>query len=346
MDQRKDYTDYSTLDFITDDQFLQWVKYPDSASNVFWQNWIASHPHKKQQIDEAREFILQLQFEYSVSEAAAIDAGLERSLQLIAAKEQMQSGVIRGGRIRKVGWWMAAAILTGVIVFTGSRFLWPKPVMVQLAGFTDSVRRIKLPDNSIVILNARAILSYRKDWTQREVWLKGEAFFDITPAAAGAQVGKRFTVHSGNMNIAVLGTSFNVKEGPDYTNISLNTGKIKVHLNKLEETPFILVPGDFVQYSVKSNKVSRKKVNAELYAVWKEDGRQLRNVTLQEMATYIEDNYGYHVKIAGQQLGRQQISGGLRVKDEAALLETLSFALDLSVEKKADTLFIRSNINK
>lgn len=243
-------------------------------------------------------------------------------------------------------WWAAAAVVTGCIAMAGLRVWQQQPVMIHYTGLADGVRKVWLPDSSVVILNAKAALSFKDNWSNtaaREVWLQGEAFFDIRPQTGGEQTARRFVVHSGKMKIDVLGTSFNVKEGGAFTNVSLNTGKIKIRFDELPETPLFLAPGDFVQYSVKSNKIIKKQVNAELYAVWKEEGRQLDNVSLQEIGTYIQDIYGYQVRINNPELAQQRLSGGLRVKDEASLLETLSFALNLKIEKQKDTLFIQPN---
>lgn len=346
MEQPKDYDHYYTEDFIADDYFLQWVKFPDAETNAFWEKWIAAHPHKQTQIAGARAFILDLHFKEQRPSQAAIDAALERNLAMIAAlEEEQQEPIIQRRNIRRVWRWAAAAAVAGAAIVTGLQLLHKKqPQLVQYAGLTDGVRRVQLPDSSEVILNANASISFNPNWEQggnREVWLKGEAFFDIKQAPAHP-----FIVHSANMDIDVLGTSFNVKEGKAFTNVTLNTGKIKVRFSDLPEKPFYLAPGDFVQYSAKNNKITKKRVNADLYAVWKEEGRQLKDVTLKEIAVYIEDIYGYHVHIGSSSLAAEKLSGGLRVKDEKLLLETLAFALDLQINKKADTLFIQPKYKK
>lgn len=341
MELPKDYDHYNTEEFIADDYFLQWVRFPDAATNAFWQEWMAAHPHKRRQVEEARAFILGLRFKETRPAAAAVEAALERNLAMIVAlEEEQQQPVIHRRNIPRIWRWAAAPAVTGVVTLAGLQFLKKKqPAVVEYIGYADGVRRIQLPDSSEVILNASASISFNQEWQHtghREVWLKGEAFFDVKQTPA-----RPFIVHSANMEIDVLGTSFNVKEGAAYTNVTLNTGKIKVRFSDLPEKPFYLSPGDFVQYSSRNNKITKKRVNADLYAVWKEEGRQLKNVTLKEIAVYIEDIYGYHVQISNSRLAAEKLSGGLRVKDEKLLLETLAFALDLQIDKKADTLLIQ-----
>lgn len=340
MEQPTDYEHFDTNDFIADAHFLQWVKFPTATSDAFWNTWIAAHPHKQAQTAAARAFILGLQFKEELPSQLMINASLERNLDRITAWEQQQQPlIIKEKGPRKIWWWAAAAVVVGSMALIGRQLLPAPPAKVAYAGLANGVRTIWLPDSSKVILNANASVSIHANWVangEREVWLEGEAFFDIKPAAAQA-----FVVHSGNLDIDVLGTTFNVKKDTAFTNVTLNTGKIKVRFNELPEHPLLLAPGDFVQYSAKRNKITKKKVNADLYAVWKEEGSQLQNVTLQEMAGYIEDIYGYQVRISTAELARTKLSGGLRVKDEKLLLETLSFALNVKIERDGDTLFIR-----
>lgn len=345
MEQSKNYTSYTTNDFIADDAFLKWVRQPDAINDAWWQAWIAAHPHKRQQVEEARGFISRLQFAEQLPDQDAIAASLAHNLSLIEVAERPVSPERKVRSARKLFWWAAAAA-TMIGIITGRYFLVQPSPMTKVKGYAAGVRTVRLPDSSTVRLNAGAELTYRSSWTpgaEREVWLQGEAFFDIKPSPAGARSPNEFVIHSDNVLIDVLGTSFNVREGAAATTVTLNTGKIKLSFKDLPETPFILNPGDFVQYRAANNKIIRKKVNASLYAVWKEERQYLEKVTLQEIAYYIEDTYNYHVKISDARLAKQQLSGGLRVKDEASLLETLSFALNLRIEKKADTLFIQNS---
>ena len=346
MEHPTDYTLFTTEDFIKDTAFRQWVKYPDAVNDAWWQAWLQAHPHKLQQVEEARAFINNLQFKAHIPDQRAITASLSRNLLLIEAAEGQIVPQVKTGAVRKLLWWAAAAAVMVGIVVAGKYFVPGATKMTVVKGYAAGVRRVWLPDSSLVRLNAGAELSYPAEWkpgTNREIWLKGEAFFDIKPSVTGMRAANEFVVHSNNLLIDVLGTSFNVREGAAATTVTLNTGKIKLRFKELPETPLILNPGDFVQYRAASNKIIRKKVNPSLYAVWKEERQHLEKVSLQDIGYYIEDTYNYHVKISSARLAKQQVSGSLSVKDEVSLLETLSFALNLKIEKKGDTLFIQSS---
>ena len=53
----KDYNDYSADDFINDDSFIQWVKGQSEKEDGSWPTFIAEHPLKREEIEEAIRFL-------------------------------------------------------------------------------------------------------------------------------------------------------------------------------------------------------------------------------------------------------------------------------------------------
>jgi transmembrane sensor len=103
--------------------------------------------------------------------------------------------------------------------------------------------RIYLSDGTVVTLNSETTLKYPSafDGATREVYLDGEAFFDVAKDAAHP-----FIVHAGKMNIRVLGTAFNVKS---YLNdkdmeTTLIRGAIEVTLSDRPSDRIILKPNE------------------------------------------------------------------------------------------------------
>ena len=78
-------------------------------------------------------------------------------------------------------WWIgavAAAVLILIGSFSFFNFFSPKPVIETQYGH---LSQKELPDGSKVMLNANTTVTLSKDWKEgkdREVWLKGEAFFE------------------------------------------------------------------------------------------------------------------------------------------------------------------------
>jgi ferric-dicitrate binding protein FerR (iron transport regulator) len=100
---------------------------------------------------------------------------------------------------------------------------------------------IKLPDGTMVRLNSDSRLTYLNFTAgkTREVTLIGEAFFDVASDSS-----RPFIIHTGKINIKVLGTSFNVRNYPQDKELetSLIKGKIEVSLKSRPEDIIILRP--------------------------------------------------------------------------------------------------------
>lgn len=47
------YLHFSTVEFVLDDDFLKWILHPNQESDLYWNEFMHVHPHKKKQIKEA-----------------------------------------------------------------------------------------------------------------------------------------------------------------------------------------------------------------------------------------------------------------------------------------------------
>lgn len=135
----------------------------------------------------------------------------------------------------------------------------------QFDNSTAVPKDISLPDGSRIILQPGGKISYRtsSDRSAREVFLEGEAFFDVK-----RDVLRPFLVHSQEVTTKVLGTSFTVKADRDGKSItvSVKTGKVSVYTHRgssgpsAKSTETILTPNQQVVYNRHENKVARMLV--------------------------------------------------------------------------------------
>ena len=100
----------------------------------------------------------------------------------------------------------------------------PYKVVATEAGMKTKIR---LPDGSIIWLNAGSTLKYpeKMDMHKREVYLTGEAFFDITKNARSPSI-----VIAGKQTIEVLGTQFNIRyyQKDESTATTLVQGSVRI----------------------------------------------------------------------------------------------------------------------
>lgn len=120
--------------------------------------------------------------------------------------------------------------------------------------------QVRLPDGSVVFLNAGSSLRYPTSFTNRahrEVQLKGEGYFEIFKDSS-----KPFIVASNGQVAEVLGTHFNINAYEEVTTTTLLEGSLKIN------NQVVLKPG---QQSVVQNskKIAVDNADLEEAVAWK-----------------------------------------------------------------------------
>jgi len=198
-------------------------------------------------------------------------------------------------------------------------------------------QEITLPDQSTIILNANSTLRYHKEWTaqqSREVWLEGEAYFTVTHT----ENNQKFLVHTNNLEVEVLGTQFNVNNRRGKTEVVLNSGKVKLNLEKDKKEEVFMEPGDLVAYSAENQDYERKQINAEVYTSWKNNLLIFDNKPLAEIAGTLEDNHGITIRFATPEIEHKRFTATIPADNVEVLFTMLSSSFD--IEKDKNTIII------
>jgi transmembrane sensor len=116
-----------------------------------------------------------------------------------------------------------------------------------------SKTRTILPDGSTVWLNAGSKITYEPGFKgqYREITLQGEAYFDVV-----RNPDRPFIVHAGDINIRVLGTSFNVKSYAEDRTVETTLIKGLVQITRESNTkqdPIYLHPNQKIVLPVNDN---------------------------------------------------------------------------------------------
>ena len=148
-----------------------------------------------------------------------------------------------------------------------------------------------LPDGSEVELNAGTEIHYRPFWwyIQREVGLKGEAFFKV-------QKGKRFAVNSTEGTTEVLGTSFNILARDNKYRVYCATGKVRVRSTKTDVN-FTMVPGQQVTIDNVQRKGSIKEVKGNDIVFWRENKIVFNSEPILMVFSELERQYGVNIHV-------------------------------------------------
>lgn len=188
-------------------------------------------------------------------------------------------------------WWVnlqrvAAILLLPLLVYSGyftirnvSLKKTPEEqVMMQTVSSRQGmVTGFSLADGTKVWLNSGSELQFpiRFNGEMREVKLKGEAFFEVTKNAK-----QPFRVNAKELNIDVLGTSFNVISYDDdtQTEVALIDGKVSLSAEKGEVNKDFgtMCPGHRAVFKEGSQEIKIEKAEVDKYISWR-DGNLIFN---------------------------------------------------------------------
>ena len=151
---------------------------------------------------------------------------------------------------------------------------------------------VVLADGTKVWLNAESELHYPVHFPEheREVHLKGEAYFSVSK-----QAGKPFVVCVGDSRITVLGTEFNVRNYQD------------------EVVATTLVPGQ--QAVIEADGIRVREVDTDLYTAWKDGYFIYREKTLEDIMKELSRWYDFTYDCQSEELRQMTLTAKLRKFD-------------------------------
>lgn len=252
---------------------------------------------------------------------------------------------IRARTVPRMNWWKPAGIAAAVISVAFAGYLFMRlqtahkpPVYTALHTGVGEQKMITLPDSSRIWLGPNSELQYPENYADmRNIrLLSGEAFFDVMPDAA-----HQFTVTVDSLQVAVLGTSFNVRayKNMPALNIAVNTGKIQVTRGR--NVLGLLTAGQTIQYDRLLKAVSTGTFNPEEKDSFTNNRLTFDNTPLSEVLNMLE-NY-YPVKFTLKHTHPVSISGSLNMKMKPEqVMAVLEVITDQSIQftKQSDGHYI------
>jgi ferric-dicitrate binding protein FerR (iron transport regulator) len=203
-------------------------------------------------------------------------------------------------------------------------------------------QRVLLSDGTLVQLNAGSKLTFPATFTgkTREVFLKGEGFFEVSKNAQ-----MPFIVKTDQIDIRVLGTTFNISAYGDdqFVTTVLLEGKVNVEQkDKLfANEKLTLAPGQACFYSVADKHSNVKEVNVTDYVLWKNGLYKFEDMPLREVANRVRRYYNMNIQVADEQLANTLVSGKLVLTDDfAEVMQYLSKTVEGEIEKTKDGIYI------
>ncbi len=313
-----------------DDSFLAWYFRSDEKHWNHWEELRKKDPMLRGQMEEAGKMIdviISGGVEVAPSRQVAARVRLMSRIQAWEEKE--------GGRRRLL--WRSVAAASVVLLIALAYWVVTGTDKSQFYAESGSTRRIELPDGSVVDLNGSSSMKTRfADGKDREVWLDGEAYFKV----ARMESGRKFIVHTGDLDVEVLGTEFNVRGNAERTEVVLESGKVRLSVAEASTGKVIMQPGELAEFSRSSRTITKRDVNTKIYTSWKEGKVIFENAGVEEIAEALRDRYGLQVEVeAGAVLG--EFNGVFPSDDPGIVLTALEKTYAGRIMKKENSIMIK-----
>ncbi|MDF2431335.1 MAG: transrane sensor [Mucilaginibacter sp.] len=206
---------------------------------------------------------------------------------------------------------------------------------------TKKITKITLGDGSVVWLNANTTFKYPPNFSGkiREVELvEGRAFFDIKH-----QPAHPFLVKTQNLNIAVLGTSFDVRtyQREGTTKVNVITGKVGItrpgHVN---EPAIMLLPKQQLVLNKVNSRLTKELTHEPVVNLWCKSPLVFEQENLDNVFKAIEKQYNTHIEVYDKQLLNERISITLANQRLDTIMEILSFTKHFNYQIANDSTVV------
>lgn len=357
----KDYKEFSADDFITDDRFIRWVRFPDANQDKFWSDFVKQHPERLSQVEEARQFLLLLGTEgitLPPDKLEMLHQHINDRLDTPISASTVHRIVTSRSKANRV-YAFAAVILATVLSLLSWWILSPSPAappsisqdLAKNAGNQSHEHfipkgkrsRILLEDGTQVWVNANSKLEYNDNFlnsTTREVTLIGEAYFDVTPDAS-----RPFIVHVQGVDIRVLGTSFNVKgyDGESQVEATLVHGKISM-AGRGDEDQVTLAANQRAVFLTENKKLLvENNVETDTYTSWRKGVLIFEDQPLYEILPVLERTFNVTIHTEDSSTLDCRFTAKIKNKSLQEVLELFRTSDTIGYTIVANEVFIKGS---
>lgn len=312
------------------------LKEASTEESLAVKSWIGASKENKKYFDDFC-WVWKKSKEIANAEEVDVDEAWERF------KKNRESKLFkpRGGlRFLSSPWAKVAAsvvLLLGVVAIVFSflphfgKALYSR---VDLTSLEESKEEILL-DGSQLTLNKHTRLSYRQRFLGDDRFvelIEGEAYFEVQENPQ-----KPFIIAVNEVEVKVLGTSFNIKKDEGKTIIivdeglvQVSTGKEKLFLTKNEKAT-IFTEDETIRKEPSENQLFKYYVNKEFVAT---------DMALEELVEGLNEAYGSKIELVSERARSLSITTTLPFGPLEDNLEIIGQTLGVSISQKEDVIII------
>jgi len=293
--------------------------------------WLESSVDNRQYYDS---FVSAVSIASPEADASHIDVDAEWNTFMagVAAQAVQKTRVLR---LHPVLLRVAAVVL--LVAGAALAYLLTRPGtdrIIQLAS-GEAVRTATLPDGSMITLNKRSSLQYNQAYnsSNRDIQLSGEAFFSV---AGNKELP--FIIRSGDVQVAVLGTSFNIKTAADKTEIIVESGKVRVE--KADAVIYLEAGEKATVYT--GGQLPLKRSNEDsLYSYYRTKRFVCNGTPLRELVDALNNVYGEQIVLSDDKDGALPITTTFTNKPITEIVAVICATLQLKAVEQNHMIILQ-----
>lgn len=297
------------------------------------EEWLSRSEDNRRYFDHFR-LIWDTSRELKVQSTLDPEASWQEFRQLAA--RQKPEAVVR--KMTTAKWLrMAAAWLLGVgiaaVVYTVVK---PKQVELLTLQTTDAVKIDTMADGSVITLNKHSELTYPSRFagnTRNVKLVKGEAFFNIAHDKT-----KPFIIGVNDVDVRVVGTSFNIKNKRTSTEVIVETGVVQV-IHK--SVAIKLAPNDKLSIDSGSGNYRKGLVNDKLYNYYRTNLFVANKTPLWRVAEVLTEAYNIQIVVPDKRLAGMLLSTTLPAGQLDSNLNIICQTLNVHFIKRGGKIIIQ-----
>ncbi|HET9502997.1 MAG TPA: FecR domain-containing protein [Hymenobacter sp.] len=315
-----------------------------SDENAQLATWVAQSPENERTFEQLKT-VWQASQTPAAAETAAALARLKTRLALpapVAEPAAAPAPPVRRWRLRGVRPAQLAALVLVLLSALGGAYFFgqPAPAVAYRVRRTPAgqPQRLRLPDGSVVTLAPQSRLRYPAQFTDaaREVYLEGEAFFEVTK-----NPHRPFRVHSGAWVTQVLGTKFNVSAVPGAGQLAVSLVEGKVQVTDKQQDKYLLAPGQQLRADVATGRIYRQAFDRRRVLAWRSNQLVFKNEKLADVAPQLERRYGVKLVFADPATAEVRLWATFNNEPLPRVLGALQLAGGLHYHREGQVIYLR-----
>lgn len=306
----------------------------DDAAKAEFRNWVQADPR------HAAAF----RMSYAAWErVGATDGALAEAMRIVQELSTRQISRpdfgVRASVLQPVGIAMAACLVLAI----GLSLWLPRTHTQTYATALGDVETFQLADGSAVTLGPNAEIVVQIGDRTRHVSLeKGRAFFRVTHDET-----RRFSVRAGETEVRVLGTSFDLRRGPEGVRVAVRDGRVEVadlptDTSDQDDDIRVLTKDQQVAAAGDGSLSETTSVDIAAATGWITGHLVYRNAPLSELVADLNGYRGINIEIMDRSLDDLSITAAFGVDQADQVLMALSEAHDFRLVRVGERITLIS----